>query len=257
MSFMVNKSPVGKDRPGSRPESEGIMRKHKTTDFTDSTDSKKSVSKQLLLWARGNDWYRVDIQTNQLRLQQAFGQAVEAITKELDYQNQPKVRRQVFDCYDMLMAKSRQIDMVCRTGCRSGDEILELEFLRTKAIAAAVELAEVLSLLQKKSGTTDFTDYTERHKTTLDSPIRGNDTLTGSVQTGEDWITFTQAAEIIGVSKGTISKWAAEGRFKDNGRTGQKRRLLKSSVLVIKQEIEDNDLKKDIRDLRHDARKLG
>jgi hypothetical protein len=222
------------------------------------------ISQHIQQWAQHNDWYRTDIQTNQLRLEQTFGQAIEAITKDLDYQNQPKLRRQVFDCYDMLMAKCRQIDIVCRAGCRDENELFELHFLKSKAIAAATELAEVLGLLQNKYAirrvpATDQREVDGRHTV---SPIDCAKASVAATQCGtttsEDlWMTFTQASEIIGVTKGTISKWAAEGRFKDNGHKGQKRRLLKASVLLVKHEREDQDLKKDAADLRRDMRKLA
>jgi hypothetical protein len=206
------------------------------------------ISCQILAWASGNDWYHTDIQTNQLRLEQTFGQVIESITKDLDYQNQPKLRRQIFDCYDMLMAKCRQIDMVCRVGCRSEEEMLELHFLKSKAIGAAAELADVLTLLQQNTGTTDFAD-TYGINCTDNKCIKKKD--------NDEWMTFSEAAEVVGVTKGTISKWASEGKFRDNGRTDQKRRLLKISVLEVKLQKENEDLKKDALDLRRDAGKLG
>lgn len=205
-----------------------------------------TLSRQIRDWAKGNDWYRTDIQTNQLRLEQTFGHAIETIAKDLDYQNQPRLRRQLFDCYDMLTAKCRQIDMVCRKGCCNEGEVLELEFLRGKAVAAAVELAEVLDLLKRTQEPRNL-----RTQEKLDSGSQAGMTVP------EEWITFSQAADIIGVTKGTISKWAAEGKFRDNGQKGQQRRLLKTSVLMVKFQKEDEDLKKDVSDLRQDAQKLG
>jgi hypothetical protein len=90
---------------------------------------------------------------------------------------------------------------------------------------------------------------TQKEKTT-------SDPSTSLKLTGDSFITFAEAAEIIGVAKGTISKWVKKGWFQDNGQKGQKRRLLKSSVLLVKQKIEDADLKRDVQELRQDARQL-
>jgi excisionase family DNA binding protein len=209
---------------------------------TRETFKTQSISHRITHWAKSNDWYHSDIQTNQLRLEQSFGQAIETIAKDLDYHNQPKLRRQVFDCYDMLMAKCRQIDMVCRTGCRSEAELLELEFLRSKAVGAAAELAEVLGLLQRKDGTTDFADNKCEKKN-----IKDND----------DWITFAQAAEILAVSKPTLTRWADDGKIQSNGQKGRLRKLNKVSVLLQKQAMEDQAIRQDIKDLREDAKKFG
>lgn len=223
-------------------------------------------------WARCNDWFRVDITTNQLRLEQAFGQAIENIAKDLDYQNQTKMRRQVYDCYDLLMAKCRQIDMVCRTGCRSEHEMLELEFLRSKAVAAATELAEVIGLMQRteelknlrtqEPTNTRIQGYKDTEKLIenrekLDSALlsRGQAPC-GNGTCGDEWISFAQAAEILAVSKPTLSRWADDGKIQSNGKTGRLRKLNKISVLLQKQAAEDEEIKKDVRELRMDGKRL-
>ena len=58
------------------------------------------------------------------------------------------------------------------------------------------------------------------------------------------WVTFGETAKLLGISKSTVSKWANKGRFADNGIKGQKKRLSKASVLLVKQEIEDEYRKK-------------
>ena len=72
----------------------------------------------------------------------------------------------------------------------------------------------------------------------------------------DGYITFQEAADILGIEKGTVSKWSNKGRFKDNGRSGQLRRLLLSSVLLVKHEEEEKDIKKDVRELRRDAKNI-
>jgi excisionase family DNA binding protein len=208
-----------------------------------------AISEKIKEWAKGNDWYRIEVNTNQLKLERGFGAAIDKIASQLDYHNRSKHRRQVFDCWDNLTAKCRQIDLVCRAGCRSEEELLELEFLRSKAVGAATELSEVIQIIQNEEckiengdkigpGTTDFTE--------INCDERKNNS-------SDCYITFAQAAELLAVGKGTVSKWAAAGRMTDNGLKGQKRKLLKSSVLLVKQEMEDEEIKKDVKELRKDA----
>ncbi len=71
-----------------------------------------------------------------------------------------------------------------------------------------------------------------------------------------EYITFARAAAVLGVSKSTVSKWAKKGKLHDNGQKGQKRRLLMTSVLLVKQGREDEDLAADVLDLRADARRF-
>jgi hypothetical protein len=230
------------------------MRKRETTvpkalNFTACTEytEKKGLSHRITQWSKGNDWYLTDIQTNQLRLEQTFGQAIEAMTKDLDYHNQPRLRRQVFDCYDMLMAKCRQIDMVCRTGCRSKEEMLELHFLKSKAIGAAAELAEVLAWLDATSETQGTKLQTNPKSQIVKFQNNDND----------EWITFAQATEILAVSKPTLTRWADDGKIQSNGQKGRLRKLNKISVLLQKQAMEDQAVRQDIKDLREDAKKCG
>lgn len=201
---------------------------------------KTRLSEKIREWTKKNNWYRVEAHTNQLKLEREFRAAIYKIAGQLDCYNRGKHRRQVFDCWDNLTAKCRQIDLICRAGCRSEEEMLELEFLRSKAVGAATELAEVLELLQADAGTIHSRE-TEKAGTE------------GKNKPSDCYITFAQAAELLAVGKGTVSKWAAAGRMADNGMKGQKRKLLKSSVLLVKQELEDEEIKKDAKELRKDA----
>jgi len=130
-----------------------------------NTGTQGGISEQIKDWAKGNDWYRIDIQTNQLRLEQGFGQAIETIVKDLDYHNQHIMSRHVFDCYGRLSEKCRLIDMICRAGCRNKEEMLDLDILTLDTVTAATKLAGMLDLVQRNFVTTDFTDCTDRYKT--------------------------------------------------------------------------------------------
>jgi DNA-binding CsgD family transcriptional regulator len=57
--------------------------------------------------------------------------------------------RRIFDLYDLMLAKCVKIDAVCRSGCRSEEELEELELLRVRVVGIACELAEALELLEQ------------------------------------------------------------------------------------------------------------
>jgi hypothetical protein len=50
----------------------------------------------------------------------------------------------------------------------------------------------------------------------------------------DEELTTEQAGALLGVERATVSKLAKGGILKDNGRSGQNRRVLKSSVLLLK-----------------------
>ena len=68
----------------------------------------------------------------------------------------------------------------------------------------------------------------------------------------EPWITVTAAAKLLKKSLGTICRWVRDGKVRDNGKKRYRRRILKTDILLIKQEIEDNDAKKDADEERRD-----
>lgn len=72
----------------------------------------------------------------------------------------------------------------------------------------------------------------------------------------DEWIKVSEAAEILSVNTGTVTRWANKGRIKDNEKKGRKRRVLKSSVLFLKQSREDSEVLKDAKELRKDTRTI-
>lgn len=80
------------------------------------------------------------------------------------------------------------------------------------------------------------------------------------VETGPDpedtFITVQQASKILNVDKGTISRLATEGKIKHNGETGNKRRISKLSILLLKDDREVELLMKDVDDLRKDIGRI-
>jgi hypothetical protein len=73
---------------------------------------------------------------------------------------------------------------------------------------------------------------------------------------GDKLITLTEAATLLGVNKGTLSRYADAGTILDNGQEVKERQVWKSSVLLLKQRREDEELLQDAKDLRIDSKSL-
>lgn len=74
---------------------------------------------------------------------------------------------------------------------------------------------------------------------------------------GDQLISLTEAGELLGVNKGTVSRYADAGEILDNGEEDQNRKVWESSVLLLKQRREDKEVLQDAKDLRKDSQKLG
>ena len=64
----------------------------------------------------------------------------------------------------------------------------------------------------------------------------------------DEWISVSKAAEISCINKGVISRLASEGLITSNGKKGRGRKLLKSTVLLVKQDREDREELKEARE---------
>lgn len=72
----------------------------------------------------------------------------------------------------------------------------------------------------------------------------------------DSWITITEAADLLVIHRGVVSRWATEGKIKDNKETGKQRRVLLSDVLLQKHKRENRELLKDAKDLRRDSQQF-
>jgi len=74
----------------------------------------------------------------------------------------------------------------------------------------------------------------------------------------DELIRITDAARILGFTKGTISRWADKGKIRDNGKKKKERRVSKLSVLSLKHKLESEDVLKDAaEDLQDRASKIS
>ena len=76
------------------------------------------------------------------------------------------------------------------------------------------------------------------------------------IDSEDKWISGSEAANILGVHRGTVWRWANEKRIRDNGKARSQRRVSKASVLLLKGKLEEETLRGDIADIRKDARAL-
>lgn len=65
-------------------------------------------------------------------------------------------------------------------------------------------------------------------------------------------IRVREAARMLGVHAGTISRMVADGRLRSNGRKGKGRRIWKSSILLLKDKREEMDRINDAAEVLHD-----
>jgi hypothetical protein len=68
----------------------------------------------------------------------------------------------------------------------------------------------------------------------------------------DEWLKLVEAAKLLHVDKGTVSRWADEGKIQDNGQKRKARRVSKISVLLLKDKREREDSLKDAAEVLQD-----
>ena len=87
---------------------------------------------------------------------------------------------------------------------------------------------------------------------TIESVFERDMLLPAMPSEGDCWITITEAADLLAANRGVISRWASKGKIKDNGKKKRERRVLKSSVLLMKDKIESEDRLRDSAEILRD-----
>jgi hypothetical protein len=188
----------------------------------------KNLSIELREWANGNKWYERSVLSNSLRLSQRFDRRVEEVAIGLEGVGRACFARRIEKQYNKLMAVSRAFDRLCEGLCQSHEEFVEIDFCRERVAGAVNSLADLLELMAKQ----------------CKGPVHN------------EYISFTEASEILAVNKGTVSRWANQQLLADNGKAGHSRKVLKSSVLMLKEVREQKELLEDVRQLRADAGRI-
>jgi len=184
----------------------------------------ESAAKRLRKWVDNNDWYSIGVLTNELKFNQQFGRHIRKVTLQLDYHGKNIIAAQIQKSLSCLLDKCRKIDDVCHAGCRDQEQLLELDFIRTRAKGLVNALAELLEMAE-----TNVTPKPEPKDRV--QPAKG-----------DEWISLSKSGRLLGVSPGTVSRLISKGLVKDNGQKGRKRKVSKTSVLIEKERRDNLEL---------------
>ena len=195
----------------------------------------RGLTGALLCFARNHNWHEPGHITNKLKLRLAFKKPIRAATNTLLARGRDGLAEQVKADFFKLQEMVRALDRLCVKRIDKEDELVMLEHTKAHLTESLSELAELLETSQR--------------------PSRKGTEIPPESDEGQ-WITVSEAADITGVHKGTISRWIREGKIPTNGKKGRHRRVSKTAVLLLKQAREDKELKQDIEDLRKDAKRI-
>ncbi len=198
-----------------------------------------SLGERLRRWAREHDWYQGGHIYNHLVLKRAFLRPVRAAVNGFLSHGHVNQAMEVKGDFDALLLLTKRFDKQYRTGCSEDVDVDVCEFMQERIYAAIDNLAAILDNRDLKN------DCSGTPPATAVTPFNP-----------DHWMTFGQAAQILAVSKATISNWTTKGRIRDNSEKGQRRRVLKADVLLVKHEAELADLVRDAIEIRGDAQRI-
>ena len=192
------------------------------------------IGNELRQWAETNDFYENGILSNGLKLNRLAAERIRRIIIELEYHGRDRLAKRLEAEFSEIVEKCHSLDMARVKGCFTEDQYMLLDLKRRKIIGAVFEVAELVEMVERNQKSDSRIQTTNKN----------------------EWITLAEAGRLLVVSKSTICRWADKGRFTDNGKSGRSRRLLKSSVALVKQLIEDEDIQRDAQELRRDDPKF-
>jgi hypothetical protein len=236
------------------------------------TPNIETLSLQLRRFAENHNWHEPDIITNRLKLRRAFAQPVVAAAAAFMAAGRIALALQVKAEFARLLETTGSLDRLCVKRCDEEDELVVLEHFKVQLKRMLLDMASLLEsngeccrneeLRMKNEEIDSLPRNTRKTQKIIEVPAdsklcENDDNRMSDKAKKTEWVTVTEAAGILGVTKGTVSKWAQKGRFADNGLTGPKKMLSKVSVLLVKQELEEKELRQDILDLREDGRRIS
>ena len=199
--------------------------------------SKNELPAALRWFAKHHNWHEPAYLGNQLKLRLVFREPVLAATHQLLAKGRDGLAERVWEDFKRLRKMIKPLD---NTGIRQIIDEDELETLEHTKATAARRMNELADLIE--SG-----DRARKPQKPQKLPKEDSKT---------EWVTFAKAAGLLGVSKGTVSRWAGQGRLTDNGKRGQGRKLSKASVLILKANREQEDMVGYAADIQQDAARL-
>jgi len=236
---------------------------HPSKDFP---DSRAPISEKLRELALNHNWETVGPVTNQLKFRRTFGNELENLI--IDHENSGKstLANRIKACHEKIMRLCAQIDTICRRGCTTEEEMEDLEQIYGKTKKTTHDLADLIDgccrlpnsaeLSKRDQGRMLAENQRTPPQRIVEIPAAEKQQSAQPVQQSiqiknvpimdvpDMWISYDDAAELMGMTKSTVSKWAGQGRFSDNGQKGQNRRLSRLSVILANQQHEEKMLKR-------------
>jgi excisionase family DNA binding protein len=186
-------------------------------------------------WADHYDWDKPDFRTTRLRLELAFEDSVTGAFYQFIADGQGALASLIKDEFSDLMEMTQSLDLMYAERIDTRHEMMKLEEMKSQVAELLYGLATMLE-----------NGYRAQAKS--QQPESNGSEI--------EWVTYKEAAGLLGVRKSTVSKWVKKGRLTDNGEKGRKKRLSKTCVLLAKQEIDDEYLKNDADELRRDTGRI-
>jgi hypothetical protein len=202
----------------------------------------------LRCFAQHHNWHDPGIYTNKRILRRVFAKPIAKAVAELALDGKTAISAQIQTDFARLQETTRSLDQMCIKRIDEDDEEVVFEHIKEQLNKIILELAAMLESGQKSARKIVDIPPDESKNLRPESHL----SLAGE----EQWVTMTEAAQMLGKHPGTISYWVQTGKVTDNGKKRYQRRVLKADVALIKQDIEEKDLRKDIRDLRKDAKRI-
>ena len=193
-------------------------------------------------FAQHHHWHDPGIYTNKRLLRRVFAKPIANAVAELALNGKTATGQQIQTDFALLQKITRSLDRMCIKRIDEDDEEVVFEHIKGQLKKMLTDLAAMLDGGQKSARKiVDIAPAEAKppaavngsggtSENTQETPVKDSKT---------EWITYKKAAGLLGIKKSAVSKWTQKGRLTDNGKKGRKKRLSKTSVLLVKQEIDD------------------
>jgi len=208
----------------------------------------------LRCFVQHHNWHDPGIYTNKRILRRVFAKPITKAVAELVLDGKTAISAQIQTDFARLQETTRSLDQMCIKRIDEDDEEVVFEHIKEQLNKIILELAAMLESGQKSGR--KIADLPPDEAKIPMTDDQGGRCAKDRSKMPEPYITFAEAASLLGVSKGTVSRWAGQGRLTDNGKRGQGRKLSKASVLILKANREQEDMVGYAADIQQDAARL-
>ena len=213
-----------------------------------------ALSPALRCFAQHHNWHDPGIYTNKRILRRVFAKPIAKAVAELALDGKTAISAQIQTDFARLQETTRSLDQMCIKRIDEDDEEVVFEHIKEQLNKIILELAAMLESGQKSGR--KIADLPPDEAKIPMTDDQGGCCAKDRSKMPEPYITFAEAASLLAVSKGTVSRWAGQGRLTDNGKRGQGRKLSKASVLILKAKREQKDMVGYAADIQRDAARL-